>query len=59
MNFLDLIWLIPFVPLLGAALMLFFGRRLPKAAISLICPGAVCAAARQEPGSPSEEPRWN
>ena len=41
MNFLDLIWLIPLVPLMGAAVMLFFGRRLPKAAISLISPGAV------------------
>jgi NADH-quinone oxidoreductase subunit L len=41
MNFLDLIWLIPLVPLLGAAIMLFFGRRLPKSAISIICPGAV------------------
>ncbi len=41
MNFLDLIWLIPLVPLFGAAVMLFFGRRLSKAAISIICPGAV------------------
>ena len=41
MNFLDLIWLIPLVPLMGAAVMLFFGRRLPKAAISIISPGAV------------------
>ena len=28
MNFLDQIWLIPLFPLLGAALMFFFGRRL-------------------------------
>ncbi len=41
MNFLDLIWLIPLVPLLGAAIMLFFGRRLPNSAVSIICPGAV------------------
>jgi NADH-quinone oxidoreductase subunit L len=41
MNFLDLIWLIPLVPLVSAAVMLFFGRRLPKPAISLISPGAV------------------
>jgi NADH-quinone oxidoreductase subunit L len=41
MNFLDLIWLIPIVPLCGAALMLLFGRRLSKAAISIISPGAV------------------
>jgi len=44
MNFLDLIWLIPLVPLFGAAVMLFFGRRLSKAAISIICPGAVGAS---------------
>jgi len=41
MNFLDLIWLIPLVPLFGAALMLLFGRRLPNSVISIICPGAV------------------
>ncbi len=40
-NFLDLIWLIPLVPLAGAVLMLFFGRLLPKAVISLLCPGTV------------------
>jgi NADH-quinone oxidoreductase subunit L len=40
-NFLDLIWLIPLVPLAGAALMLFFGRLLPKSVVSLLCPGAV------------------
>ena len=41
MNFLDLIWLIPILPLCGAAIMLFFGRNLPKAAIRVISPGAV------------------
>ena len=30
MNFLDLIWLIPLIPLFGAALMLLIGRRLPN-----------------------------
>ncbi|MGC4050855.1 MAG: hypothetical protein QM757_15910 [Paludibaculum sp.] len=41
MNFLDLIWLIPILPLCGAAIMLFFGRNLPKAAVRIINPGAV------------------
>jgi NADH-quinone oxidoreductase subunit L len=39
--FLEHIWLIPLFPLAGAALMLFFGRRLPKPAISTICVGSV------------------
>ena len=41
MNFLDLIWLIPLLPLSGAAIMLAVGRRLSQAAISFISPGAV------------------
>ncbi len=41
MNFLDSIWLIPLFPLAGAILMLLFGKRLPKAAVSVICPGMV------------------
>ena len=41
MNFLDLIWLIPVIPLCGAAIMLLFGRQLSKSAISIISPGAV------------------
>ena len=41
MNFLDSIWLIPMFPLMGAALMLFLGKRLPKSVISLLCPGTV------------------
>ena len=41
MNFLDLIWLIPVIPLCGAAIMLLFGRSLSKSAISIISPGAV------------------
>jgi NADH-quinone oxidoreductase subunit L len=44
MNFLDLIWLIPVVPLAGAALMLFTGRRLSRRAIAAIGPGAVGAS---------------
>jgi NADH-quinone oxidoreductase subunit L len=41
MNFLDLIWLIPLFPAAGAVAMLLFGKKLPKALISLICPGLV------------------
>lgn len=41
MNFLDLIWLIPFIPLCGAVIMLLFGRRLSKPIISIISPGAI------------------
>jgi NADH-quinone oxidoreductase subunit L len=37
----DLIWLIPIFPLIGAVLMLFIGRHLPKAAVNVICVGSV------------------
>jgi NADH-quinone oxidoreductase subunit L len=39
--FLAHIWLIPLFPLLGAALMLFIGRRLPNSAVNVICVGSV------------------
>jgi NADH-quinone oxidoreductase subunit L len=39
--FLDSIWLIPLFPLATAAAMLFFGRRLPNAAVSVLCVGSV------------------
>ncbi|MBI3895944.1 MAG: NADH-quinone oxidoreductase subunit L, partial [Acidobacteria bacterium] len=41
MNFLESIWLIPLFPALGALLMLLFGRKFPKALVSLLCPGLV------------------
>jgi NADH-quinone oxidoreductase subunit L len=41
MNFLELIWLIPLLPLCGAVIMLLAGRRLSNSAVSLICPGMV------------------
>ena len=41
MNFLESIWLIPLFPATGALLMLLLGRKLPKAAVSLLCPGLV------------------
>ena len=39
--FLDHIWLIPMFPLLTAAAMLFYGRRLQKKIIDLLCVGSV------------------
>jgi NADH-quinone oxidoreductase subunit L len=46
MNFLDLIWLIPLLPLCGAVLMLFFGRRFDPQAHSphALVPGLAGAA---------------
>jgi NADH-quinone oxidoreductase subunit L len=42
--FLAHIWLIPLFPLAGAALMFFFGRRLPNAGVNIICVGSVFLA---------------
>jgi NADH-quinone oxidoreductase subunit L len=39
--FLQHLWLIPLFPLISAALMLFIGRLLPKAAINFFCVGSV------------------
>jgi len=39
--FLDHLWLIPLFPLATAALMLFFGKRLPNVAVSVLCVGSV------------------
>src|SRR5260370_41662484 len=39
--FLDHLWMIPLFPLATAALMLFFGKRLPNAAVSAFCVGSV------------------
>ena len=44
MYFLDHIWLIPLFPAMGAACMLFFGRKLTKSAVSGICTGMVVLA---------------
>jgi NADH-quinone oxidoreductase subunit L len=40
----DLIWLIPILPLIGAVTMAFIGRRLPKVAIDVIGVGSVTLA---------------
>src|SRR5437773_2157645 len=39
--FLDHLWLIPLFPLASAALMLFFCKRLPNTAVSVLCVGSV------------------
>src|SRR5215472_19101142 len=39
--FLAHVWLIPLFPLLGAAIMLLIGRRLPNAGVSVVCVGSV------------------
>ncbi len=44
MFFLEHIWVIPLLPILGAATMFFFGRRLSKRAVSAVCVGAVVVA---------------
>src|SRR5712664_1098379 len=39
--FLAHIWMIPLFPLVGAALMLFIGRRLPNVGVNVVCVGSV------------------
>jgi NADH-quinone oxidoreductase subunit L len=39
--FLDHLWMIPLFPLATAALMLFVGKRLPKAGVDVLCVGSV------------------
>src|SRR5712691_1329044 len=39
--FLDHLWLIPLFPLATAALMFFFGKRLPNIGVSVLCVGTV------------------
>jgi NADH-quinone oxidoreductase subunit L len=44
MLFLSHIWLIPLLPALGGAIMLFFGRKMQKSAVNIVCVGAVVLA---------------
>jgi NADH-quinone oxidoreductase subunit L len=44
MFFLNYIWLIPLFPAFGAAMMLFFGRKLRKQTVSAVCVGVVVLA---------------
>ena len=57
----NLIWLIPLIPLMGAAVLLTLGRLMPKAAIQLLAPGTILATfllslgAVMESGGKSQE----
>jgi NADH:ubiquinone oxidoreductase subunit 5 (subunit L)/multisubunit Na+/H+ antiporter MnhA subunit len=42
--FLRYFWLIPLLPVGGAAIMFFFGRKLTKQTVSVVCVGAVALA---------------
>jgi NADH-quinone oxidoreductase subunit L len=44
MFFLEYIWVVPLLPILGAATMFFFGRRMSKRAVGVVCVGAVVVA---------------
>src|SRR5512137_2954689 len=44
MFFLEHIWIIPLLPAFGAAMMFFFGRKVSKQAVSVICVGVVVLA---------------
>jgi NADH-quinone oxidoreductase subunit L len=41
MFFLENIWIVPLMPAIGAAIMLLFGRQLPKKFVNVFCVGAV------------------
>ncbi len=41
MFFLENIWIVPLMPAVGAAIMLLFGRQLPKKLVNVFCVGAV------------------
>jgi NADH-quinone oxidoreductase subunit L len=43
MFFLTHLWVVPLLPAAGAALMLLFGRRLPKTLVNFLCVGSVAA----------------
>jgi len=49
--FLQHIWLIPLFPLLTAAAMLLFGRKLANSAVSVLCVGSVAASFVQAAGA--------
>jgi NADH-quinone oxidoreductase subunit L len=58
MLFLDHIWLIPLLPVLGAALMFFFGRKLQKATVSAVCVGSVVVAFLMASGAVLQYINW-
>jgi NADH-quinone oxidoreductase subunit L len=58
MLFLDNIWIIPLLPAFGAAVMFFFGRKLPKSAVSAVCVGAVVLAFLMSCGAVWQYTQW-
>ena len=61
MFFLDKIWLIPLLPAFGAAVMLFFGKKLQRSTVNAVCVGVVvlaflwsCGAVLQYTNIPSD-----
>src|SRR5215472_8610650 len=44
MVFLENIWLVPLFPAFGATLMFFFGRKLKKQTVSIVCVGMIALA---------------
>src|ERR1700751_2312876 len=58
MIFLKYIYLIPLLPAIGAALMLFFGRKLQKATVSAVCVGSVVLAFLMACGAVLQYTNW-
>src|SRR5437899_1083707 len=44
MFFLDHIWIIPLLPAFGAAMLFFFGRKMQKATVNVVCVGVIVLA---------------
>ncbi len=59
MFFLTHIWLIPLLPAFGAAVMLFFGRRLQKATVSAVCVGTIVLAFIMACGAFQQYSAWS
>src|ERR1700728_1237307 len=59
MFFLTHIWLIPLLPAFGAAVMLFFGRRLQKATVSAVCVGTIVLAFVMACGAFQQYSAWS
>jgi NADH-quinone oxidoreductase subunit L len=59
MLFLKYIWLIPLLPAFGAAVMLFFGRRLQKATVSAVCVGTIVLAFLMACGAVWQYSAWS
>src|ERR1700677_1214061 len=57
--FLTHIWLIPLLPAFGAAVMLFFGRRLQKATVSAVCVGTIVLAFIMACGAFQQYSAWS